>query len=177
MDGPELAFADEDPDTAFDAFVRERGPALYRAAWALALDRADAEDLTQEALARTYRHWRRIRRADTDPFAYARRILVNLRVDRWRRRTRESATLREYASGPRPAEVASGVEDRAELAGLLERLTLPQRRVVVLRYVLDLPVAVVARELRMSESNVKTTCSRALAVMRADRTPSDLEDS
>ncbi|TDE99133.1 sigma-70 family RNA polymerase sigma factor [Occultella glacieicola] len=176
MVGPDLTFADEDPDAAFESFVRERGGALYRAAWALALDPADAEDLTQEVLARTYRHWRRIRRSGADPFAYARRALVNLRVDRWRRRSRESATLQEYLSGTRPAEAPSAVEDRAELAGLLDRLSLQQRRVVVLRYVLDLPVAVVARELRISESNVKTTSSRALALMRAGRQNS-LEES
>ena len=55
-------------------------------AWFLVGNTHHAEDLAQEALARTYAAWSRARR---DPLAYTRRVLVNVKTDTWRRRRRE----------------------------------------------------------------------------------------
>ena len=68
----------------FASFVHATGTALYRTALLLCGDHHLAEDLTQTALVRTYAHWRRVRRADA--LAYSRRVLVNLNLDRIRRR-------------------------------------------------------------------------------------------
>jgi DNA-directed RNA polymerase specialized sigma24 family protein len=45
----------------FDDFVVARGAALLRTAYLLTGDRHLAEDLVQAALAKTYRHWKRVR--------------------------------------------------------------------------------------------------------------------
>jgi DNA-directed RNA polymerase specialized sigma24 family protein len=62
------------PGTEFDDFVRRASPRLMRTSFLLARDRGHAEDLLQEALVRTARHWRTAR---TAPEAYTRRVIVN----------------------------------------------------------------------------------------------------
>ena len=69
----------------FAAFVAARYPALLATAWLLTSDRGKAEDLVQEALARAWVAWPRIRRQDRVE-AYVRQTMANLTVSWWRRR-------------------------------------------------------------------------------------------
>ena len=70
---------------AFCEYVRARSGALLRAAQAMTGNRADAEDLLQAALAKTYLAWDRIQdHAALD--AYAKRAMVNTQISWWRRR-------------------------------------------------------------------------------------------
>ena len=74
----------------FDEWVAARGDALYRLAYVLTGNRADAEDAVQDALSRALPRWSRIVEAD-DPDAYVRRMVVNAHTSWWRRfRRRES---------------------------------------------------------------------------------------
>ena len=118
---------------------------------------------------RTYTAWARARR---DPFAYTRRVLVNLRTDTWRRRRREVLVPPEHIP-ERLVGVDDGLGRRDELATALGRLTTRQRRVVVLRYLLDLPEDEVAPDLGVSVGTVKSTASRALAQLRTVMTVPD----
>lgn len=153
---------------SFDDFARRSWRSLWRIGWALTLDPYEAEELAQEALARTLTRWRRFHADPEAGYAYTRRVLLNLRTDRWRRREREAVRMpSQLERGPTGAEEV--VDDRDELLHLLSTLTEKQRRVVVLRYLLDLPVSEVAQELSMTESNVKVTAMRALARMRESR--------
>jgi DNA-directed RNA polymerase specialized sigma24 family protein len=72
-------------DDDFDTFFRRRSPALLKAAYLLTGDRGLAEDLVQEALARSYRVWPRLV-AQGNPESYTRRVMYNLQVSRWRPR-------------------------------------------------------------------------------------------
>ena len=147
----------------FAEFARATWPRLRHAAWLLTGHAQDAEDLASLALSRTFAKWRRLRR--DDPYAYARRCLVNAQIDRVRRhRHREvlTDTPPERAETP-DLERAS---QRRELAALLARLSERERRVVVLRHYLDLSEAQVAAELGVSVGTVKSTASRALAKLR-----------
>jgi hypothetical protein len=69
-------------DEEFLEFVAVSGRYLLRTAVLLCGDRVRAEELVQATCERTYRSWRVARRGD--PQAYARRVLVNLRIDGWR---------------------------------------------------------------------------------------------
>ena len=71
------------PGAEFDDFVRRASPQLLRTSFLLVRDRGHAEDLLQEALVRTARHWHT---AGAAPEAYTRRVIVNLAADRWRAR-------------------------------------------------------------------------------------------
>ena len=56
-------------------------------------DRAEAEELAQDALVRTYNRWARVRRPN-DPAAYARRVVINRHRSRLRRALLEARYLR-----------------------------------------------------------------------------------
>ena len=76
---------DEDDEVAFREYVTARGAALLRIALLLTGNRADAEDLLQAALAKTYLAWDKIHdRAALD--AYVKRAMVNTQISWWRRR-------------------------------------------------------------------------------------------
>jgi RNA polymerase sigma-70 factor (sigma-E family) len=151
-------------DQQFEAFVADVGPYLLRVALLLSGDRNHAEDLVQTTFERTYRHWERARR--TDPRAYARKILVNLRVDRWRRTRREVPASPETLPQRTTPSHADTVDGRNEVVRALAALPLAQRRVVVLRHLLDLTESETARELAISVGTVKSNNARALARLR-----------
>ncbi len=156
-------------DDEFAAFVIAHQAELLRTAWLLVGDAHRAEELTQQALVRTYAAWARA--GSGDPLAYTRRVLVNLRTDSWRRRRREVLVdeLPEDAAGlgAHPArDTADDHADRDRLVRALAALTPKQRRVVVLRHLVGLPEAEVADHLGVSVGTVKSTSSRALAQLR-----------
>jgi RNA polymerase sigma factor (sigma-70 family) len=101
--------------------------------------------------------------------AYTRRVLVNLRTETWRRR-REVLMAPEHLPD-QGREDDDGVEQRDALSRVLGVVTARQRRVVVLRYLLDLPEVEVAADLGISVGTVKSTTSRALARLRAELPP------
>lgn len=150
-------------DTAFDDFAVVAWPRLRWSAYLLTGDHHLAEDLAQTALARTYAAWSRVRRDDA--LAYARKVLVNLNIDRMRRRrvveVRGDHDVAARRSGTDDAE------DRDQVVRLLATLTERERRVVVLRHYFDLSEAAVAAELGIAQGTVKSTLARALGKLRA----------
>jgi RNA polymerase sigma-70 factor (sigma-E family) len=150
-------------DDEFAEFVRQTAQRLYRVAYLLTADPGRAEDLTQEALARTYAAWPRVRRDDA--YSYSRRTLINLRNDWWRGlhwRERLMSNVPDRA-GP---DIAGAAVLRDSVARALQRLTGRERGVLVCRYFLDLTEQQTARELGISVGTVKSTASRALAKLR-----------
>lgn len=156
-----LAVDDRSPAVEFEAFVRDSARALATTAYLLVGERHRAEELTQQAYERVWRAWPRAR---LDPLPYARRVLVNLRVDHWRRRRRERLVdvvpERAHAAGD------DAVVLRDELVRALMTLPPRQRRVVVLRHLLDLSVEQVSAELGVTPGTVKASASRGLAALR-----------
>jgi RNA polymerase sigma-70 factor (sigma-E family) len=148
----------------FDDFFRQRVRALLRTAYLLTGDRHLAEDLVQEALARTFRVWRRLA-VDGNPEAYVRRTMYHLQVSRWRRkRVAEVRTgeLPESPSGDYAIEAVERLALRAALLALPSR----QRAVVVLRYFEDRSEAETAEILDCRIGTVKSHTFRALARLR-----------
>lgn len=153
-------------DDGFDEFALAAWPRLHRSAYLITGDHHLAEDLAQAALARTYAHWRRVRRQDA--LAYTRRVLVNLNIDRVRRRryAEVGGDAVDHAVAQRPTPVDTSAEDRDLVVRLLSELTERERRVVVLRHYFDLSEADVAAELGIVPGTVKSTLSRALSKLR-----------
>jgi RNA polymerase sigma-70 factor (sigma-E family) len=154
---------DEPAREEFRAYVVGRSAALLRTAYLLTGNRADAEDLLQTALAKTFLSWDRIRDHQALD-GYVRRVMVNTQTSFWRRR-RPEITLDDL---PDP-----GVPDRTGHSDLHDALwtalgTLPrrQRAMVVLRYYEDLTEAETAEALGVSLGTVKSTTSRALTKLR-----------
>jgi RNA polymerase sigma-70 factor (sigma-E family) len=137
-------------------------PELFRLAYRVSFrvlgDRGDAEDVAQEALARTHVRWSRLR---DNPQGWVVTVSTNLAIDRLRRRRRT------VESGGEPvALVEMHLSERIDLARALRRLPRRQRQVVVLRYLADWPELEVADALGCSAGTVKSHASRGLAHLR-----------
>ena len=161
----------------FEQFVTASSDALLRTAYLVAWDPVEAEDLVQECLLAVARRWPRVRRMEY-PYAYARRVLVNLALDGAKRRTRhrqelvgdDAATLAAVPDES-SARRLHAVGVRAELIEALGTLPPRQRAVLVLRYFEDLSEAQVAELLGCSVGTVKSTASRGLTRLHAALSP------
>jgi RNA polymerase sigma-70 factor (sigma-E family) len=154
-------------DADYADFVRSRTHALLRSAYLLTGDQHLAEDLVQEALARTHRAWDRLERTGNAE-AYARKVMYHAQVSVWRR-----PKVAETLPGELPDRPAGRASDPAEAAAqriVLQRalLTLSpkQRAVIVLRFFEDHTEAEAANMLGVSVSTVKTQCARGLERLR-----------
>jgi RNA polymerase sigma-70 factor (sigma-E family) len=132
----------------------------YRVAFRILGDRAEAEDVAQETLARAVLRWSRL---EARPEGWVSRVASNLAVDRYRRQARSRG--RRDVSGP-IGVVDDRMGERADLVAALRSLPRRQREVVVLRYLADLSEADVAATLGCSVGSVKTHASRGLAALR-----------
>jgi RNA polymerase sigma-70 factor (sigma-E family) len=132
-------------------------------------NRADAEDLVQAALAKTYLAWARIHkthnRATLDN--YVRRAMVNTHISWWRQRK-----LEEYPTDELPDQAVADHASDSDLADsvrrALDRLPQRMRAAVMLRYFEDMTEPEVAAALGISLGTVKSTVSRAVAKLRID---------
>jgi RNA polymerase sigma-70 factor (ECF subfamily) len=136
----------------------------YRLATLILRDRAEAEDATQEAIARAWSCWGTLRQADRFD-AWFDRILLNV----CRNRMRHTRTLRvvalddvpEPVADPHPATIA-----RLSLEPAFARLSHEQRIIVVLRYWQDLSVDEIADRVRIPAGTVKSRLHYALETLR-----------
>jgi RNA polymerase sigma-70 factor (sigma-E family) len=158
---------DRDGDgDGFREYVTARSGSLLRTAYLLTGNRADAEDLVQAALAKTYQAWDRIE--DTRALdGYVRRAMVNTHISWWRRRRLDEYPTDEIPDRP-VADHAAGSDLQDTLRRAVDRLPQRMRAAVVLRYYEDMSEAEVADALGVSLGTVKSTVSRAVAKLRID---------
>ncbi len=151
--------------STFEEYAGSAWPSLYRYAYLLAGNHADAEDIAQQTLVKAYRSWSRIQGSDS-PAAYLRRMLTNTYLSQRRPKKRRLELLTDEP--PEPGQpVADGPEDRMVLWPHVTSLPPRQRAVIVLRYYEDLSEAEIADVLRCSRGNVKSTAHHALRALRA----------
>ena len=153
-------------DEEFRDFMRGRWAATVRLAYGLTGDAGHAEDVAQDAFARAYASWGRVRRAG-DPEAYVRRIVIN----EFRRRFRKHRVAEDLPGVLPDAGVCEpGPEERSVLIEALRSLGPRQRAVIVLRYWMDMSEAETAAALNCSRGTVKSQAARALATLRKTAT-------
>jgi RNA polymerase sigma-70 factor (sigma-E family) len=136
---------------------------LRRVGFLLCGDWDQAEELAQEAMARTYMVWPRVRGYDR-PAAYARKVLVNRHRSLLRRAVVEAR--HRLASRPEDRHEPDFGGDDLILWQALQHLPARQRAAIVLRYYLDLPEAEVARLLGVPVGTVKSLVHRGLTRLR-----------
>jgi RNA polymerase sigma-70 factor (sigma-E family) len=157
-------------DEDFRGFFAQHYERLCRLGFLLTGDPAQAEELAQDALVRTWRRWRLVGKPD-NPETYARKVLVN----RHRSLLRRALVEARSRSRDRPNEGSSDErrEDAIVLWAATRRLPLRQQAVLVLRYHEDLSEAEIARVLGIPVGTVKTLARRGLARLRRsfDTTP------
>ena len=151
----------------FDEWVAVRGDALYRLAYVLTGNRADAEDVLQDALSRALTRWSRILEAD-DPDAYVRRMVINAHTSWWRKWRRRETPAAEVRLPP--VEEAGGVapDERMAIWQACSRLPEAQRTAIVLRYYEQLEYAEIATLTGVREGSVRSRVSRGLDALRQE---------
>ena len=150
-------------DEEFRAFYERMHDRALRTARRLVGYEAVAEDISAEALARSYSRWGQVR-SHPNPDAWLLRVVGNLAIDHMRRERRSGPSPRtEQAAVDRPDDDAVL---RVDLARAVHKLSNRQQEVVVMRYLVDLSEDEVASSLGMSAGSVKTHLSRASGRLR-----------
>lgn len=124
-------------------------------------NRADAEDVAQEAFVRMLERWPRIAAYD-DPRAWLRQVATRLLISRARRRTVARLALPRLGAA---TTTEAPTADRVDLAAALATLPIGSRAVVLLHHVHDMPVEEIAELLRIPVGTVKSRLSRARAAL------------
>lgn len=153
-------------EPVLDEVMRERAPRLLAYAALLTGSDADAEDILQEALVRSFSRGRSFDNTNVAE-AYVRRAIPSVFIDRLRKRQaaerahdKDAARAERAVRGP-DREVVMDV--RAALATLPPR----ERACTVLRYYDDLTVPQIALELKIAEGTVKRYLADASARLAA----------
>jgi RNA polymerase sigma-70 factor (ECF subfamily) len=173
--------ADSDPDVihriltgqreAYAILMRRYNQRLYRIAWAITRDGAEAEDAVQDSWIRVFEQLSRL--SDPSRFGgWLARLTVNQALMRRRRRASREVLLNEEAELPTTLrEDPESLALRRELRPLIESAVaaLPEafRIVFVLREVEGMSVAEIGECLNVPEATVKTRAFRARELLRA----------
>lgn len=151
--------------TDFEEFAASSVNDLLHTAYLIVWDTREAEDLVQECLFRVARRWSRVRKMRM-PLAYARRILINLAIDRRRWLRLRADLAATTAATDAIVDPIAAYDDRAELLSALAALPTRQRAVLVLRYFNDLTEREAAEILGCPPGTVKSSAARGLARLR-----------
>jgi RNA polymerase sigma-70 factor (ECF subfamily) len=138
--------------TLFDAHHQR----LYGLARRLSSDAEEARDLVQETFLRAARRPGSLPTDDKRAEAWLVRVLVNLCRDRFRRlAVRRRPEIRQNLEQEQPPSPESRAVARASVQAALARLRPRRRAVIVMRELEGLPVAEVARLLKMNPGTVR----------------------
>ena len=151
---------------SFEGFVAARWAALYRTAYLLTGQHAEAEDVLQTTLVKAFASWGRVERADSAE-AYVRRMLVNGFISSRRRGSSRLERVQDSAPDVPVATHESAVLDRLNLWTYVTGLPPRQRAVIVLRFYEDMSERQVAEALGCSLGTVKSQTHDALKTLRA----------
>jgi RNA polymerase sigma-70 factor (ECF subfamily) len=147
----------------FGHFFDEAKPRLVGQAYLFTGNLQDSQDAAQETLFRAWRDWEHVGRLE-DPQAWARHVLHNILVSRWRRaRTRRVRSGSERSREGLPTDVG-----HLDVVAALRRLPANQRRAIVLRTIVGLSASEVAAELGTTEGTVRVWLARGRAGLVAD---------
>jgi DNA-directed RNA polymerase specialized sigma24 family protein len=144
-------------DAEFDAWYRREHPRVANGLYLICGSVDQAREATDEAFARAAARWTRVRRMDS-PTGWTFKVGLNLLRREARRSKREAAAVERV--GVLAVSVVALPD--SELWSAVRRLPERQCRVVVMRYVGDLPEAEIASVLGIARGTVASNLSRAL---------------
>lgn len=174
-DGAVVAALVADLDVGFVELFNVHRKAVFSTALRVCGRWAEAQDLTAETFLRAYRaltDYDTARITALQPRPWLLTITLNLWRNAQRDASRRPATT-ELDGAPEPTDERQDVEGSVlrnetarELSDLLGQLPEEQRIAVVLRHVVDLPIAEIAEVLGRPEGTVKSHISRGLRRLR-----------
>ena len=146
----------------FELFYEAEHRRLFGTLCVVTGDRAEAEDVMQEAFLRIWERWDRISRLD-DPAAYLYRTAFNV----FRSRLRRAAGLaRRVFASETAADPFPAIEDLQDVRLALGKLPARQRVAVVLMELMDLRSDEASKILRVKPVTVRVLASQGRAALR-----------
>lgn len=144
-------------------FYERTSPPLVGLLTAMCGDRAEAEEVAQDAYVKLVQRWSQISGYDS-PESWLRMVAVRLLISR-KRRTRTWLTASLRLSSDTPGHAPEPSVNSVAVTDALKQLSLEQRSVLVLHHGLDLSVEEVAQMLAIPVGTVKSRLARARAAL------------
>ncbi len=152
--------ATEDP--AFASFFEREHRRLVGALYLLTGDLAEAEDLAQEAMARVFERWERVRAMES-PTGYVFRVAYNLNRRRLRRLGLQA---RKHLATRGAADPTEAAEARSDLMRAMGDLPPPQRAALILVEFVGMTSEEAGRALGIAAGSVRARLSKGRAAIR-----------
>jgi len=167
-------------EAAFAELVKAHSPRTIGLAWRMVGNRADAEDIAQEAFLRLYRGVFSLRE-ESRVATWLYRTVSNLAIDHLRRqklrrklfffrRNDDEPDPLELVEDPSasPGELCLAGETGRLLAGALKKLSPRQRAIFTLRHSEEMSLKEIAELLKLEEGTVKVHLHRAVKALRKE---------
>ena len=156
--------------SSFDDFYHGCARRLTSHVHAMAGNRAEAEDVVQEAFTKAWQHWDKISHY-ADPEAWVRTVAFRIQVSRWRKAGNRFRAHRRLGL---PDNEPALSPDYVAIVAALRKIAVGQRQAIVLHYLVGLSVEEIAGETGVAVGTVKARLSRgrqALAPHLSDLAP------
>lgn len=155
------------------ALVEKYSATLYRVAYSVVRNHAEAEDIVEDAFLRVLRHGARLD-SIKDKRVWLVRIAWNIAIDRTRRAKArpDSEELDDYARvAPSPSmpadEMVIADEERSRILAFVDQLPAKERAAFTMYAVEDLNTTEIAAVLRTTTSTVRSRLFRARCLLKA----------
>lgn len=163
-------------DSVFDELYSKYHHDVFQFIFYMVKNREQAEDLVQEVYIRVLKSYERFEGKSSEKtwlFSIARNVTIDhfRKSKGWKERLAEKF---DWTTGvvkddnPIPEEIALQKEEVAMIYKCLDKCTVDQRMVIIMRYIQELSIIETAEALGWTESKVKTTQHRALKVLKKE---------
>jgi RNA polymerase sigma factor (sigma-70 family) len=146
----------------FDDFFARESEDLFRRLWLVTRDRAEAEEVMQDAFLSLYERWDRMAAVE-DPKAYLYRTAFNA----WNKRSRRASRALRTALVPPRGDDVDAADARTVVGEALARLSPRQRAAVVLTELLGFSSEDAGQMLGIRAVTARVLTSQARAAMRS----------
>ena len=159
---PDAALGELEASRSFEAFYEAEARTLFRRLWLVTGNRAEAEELMQDAFLKVWERWDRVGAMD-DPTGYLFRTALN----RYRSRVRRAGrTARKAVGQAHGGDGFAEAEDRVEIARALADLSPRRREAIVLTELLGYGSAEAGRLMGVADATVRRLAQDARAELK-----------
>jgi RNA polymerase sigma-70 factor (ECF subfamily) len=149
---PDASLDELEASSAFEDFYQAEARTLFRRLWLVTGNRAEAEELMQDAFLKVWERWARVGGMD-DPAGYLYRTAMNLFRKRYRRAM--LAVRRSVGLGPSNDDF-SDADDRQVVRHVLATLPPRQRAALVLTEMLGFTSKEAGRALGVTDATIRS---------------------